>query len=222
MGSAVSTWFKIDPGPVRPIAAFLLILSGTACVAIEIHSALALAWIAVVSIIAETLGLYTGYPFGPYEYTGQWWPSIPIGGQHTFPFLLPFAWILVVGGSYAVASSRLKGWGAILATGLLASVIDAPMERAMTDVFHYWVWRSPGPIFGVPVLNSIGWFVVASIAACGISRQSRENLHQELAPKVLALFCGFIVVSGSLAFFDRAWLALGVIVVLLTLNLRSD
>ena len=129
---------------------------------------------------------------------------------------------MIVGGSYAVFRRSLSGWKAVLATGLLATAIDAPMERAMTDVFHYWVWRSPGPIFGVPIQNSVGWLVVSSIAAICLVRTKSEQPDSRYAPQILTFFCAFIVASGALAFVDRAWLALGVIVVLLAINRRDS
>lgn len=207
MGSAASTWLKLDPGLIAPLAGFLVILTGAGCLALEIGSWCMVGLLIAVSATAELIGLYTGYPFGRYEYSSRWWPVIPLGSGHFFPVLLPFAWILIVGGGYLSVRLFTSGWKASFLTALLATLIDAPMERAMVGTFGYWAWNEPGPVFGAPLLNSGGWFLVSLIAASLLGRKG-EGLFVSRAPWVLGLFCLFVACAGLLKSLDSAWLVL--------------
>lgn len=214
VGSAASVAFGIDPGPVAPIAAALLILSGVWCLALELGSWRALALVVTIVTGAELCGLYTGLPFGTYVYTDRWWPTVGLPDGHRLPLLLPLAWVLVMGGSYLTVRRWLPKWGAIGLSAVLATAIDAPMERAMTDVFGYWTWVPPGPVFGAPVTNSVGWVAVSLVvgAVLATGRPAGGTTH---APWILSLFCGFVAVSGALRFPHPAWLVLALLAVAL-------
>lgn len=207
LGTAASVFLKIDPGPVAKIAGLALILSGALCIAATIGRWPRIAFLVVFSALAELVGLHTGLPFGRYEYTAAWWPTIPAGGNHVFPLLLPFAWLMIVGGAWTVVRQKLSGAPAVLATATIAAVIDAPMERVMTDIFRYWKWNEPGPVFGAPVLNSFGWFLVALVGAISLE-SGAERPNPKWGAGVVGLFCAFAGISGLFRFFDPAFLIL--------------
>ncbi|MDR3692729.1 MAG: carotenoid biosynthesis protein [Fimbriimonas sp.] len=209
-GSCLSAGYRIDPGPIAPLAGLCLILTGSVCVAVEIGRWEPVVWIAGVASLLECLGMLTGFPFGRYDYTGRWWPSIPIGSSHNFPLLLPFAWILIVGGCYLTVRPFASGWLAITLAAVLAAAIDAPMERAMTSTFHYWAWRAAGPVFGVPLTNTLGWLAVGLLAAASLRNRQGETAGG-YSPRVLALFCGFIALSGTLGGLEAAWFLLALL-----------
>jgi len=204
VGSAASMWFKIAPGPIEPATGFCLILSGAACLATEFGDWRKVAIVLAFSAAAEVVGLYTGFPFGRYEYTSHWWPSLPLTNGHQFPFLLPFAWFMVVGGSYLSVRQLVEGWQAVALTALVTALIDAPMERGMTTVFRYWTWLEQGRVFGAPLQNSFGWAAVSAIAA-GVLLEKSPASKVSRGPQVLALFCVFVSLSGLLRFSDPAW-----------------
>lgn len=209
-----SVAWGLDPGPIAPIAGAGLILSGAACLALELRSWRVVALVIALSTLAELTGLFSGYPFGSYEYTDQWWPTIALGGGFRFPLLLPFAWVLIMAGAFLTVRTWTSKWRAVGLSAIFAAAIDAPMERAMTDVLGYWRWTPPGPIFGAPVMNSVGWLLVAS-AVGAILSTTRPLASPSRGPWVLALFCMFVAVSGLLRFYDPAWIILLGLAVLL-------
>ena len=217
LGSCASSWLKINPAPIAPLAGFCLILAGSSCVAMELGDWHVIGSIAGISIVAELTGLCTGIPFGRYEYTGRWWPSIPIGFGHTFPLLLPLSWIMIVGGSYLAIRPYCAGLPLLASISALAVLIDAPMERAMTQVFHYWSWIQPGPIFGAPNANSAGWFLVSALASIPFLSRSRPY-PTHYGARVLGVFCLFISASGLLLSVDAAWCVLAYVGTILCLS----
>lgn len=133
---------------------------------------------AVVALGAasEIVGLYTGFPFGSYTYSENWWPTVPLPDDHRFPILLPFAWGMIAGAA-AAANWRRPVWMA----GLLAAMVDLVMEPAMADVLGYWTWAPRGPLpGGAPLLNFFGWFLVASLAALVLGTSERKQAEPTL------------------------------------------
>ena len=207
VGSAISTFFKLDPGFIAPITTVLIILLGATIVALGIRNGAAVAALLVVCGGAEVVGVLTGFPFGKYEYTDRWWPTVPLGEHHRYPLLIPFAWLLIVGSCYGIMRSRFTKWSSVFLCAVMATLIDMPMERAMTVVFGYWKWEPVGPIFGAPIQNSIGWFVVSFLAATILAVRDLEIIAKP-SWKVLVTFCCFVALTGEISRSDVAWLAL--------------
>lgn len=205
LGVAAQKFLRADPGPIAPIMSGLIMLSGAGSVALSVRRWQPVASVLLIGSVAEMVGLFTGIPFGRYEYTDRWVPTIPLGAEHRFPLLLPLAWLMMVGGSFLFVSRYLRGGKLVVGVAALATAIDIPMERAMTEVFGYWRWIPPGPLYGAPVLNSVGWFVVGGLAAFVLSKVRAEENQSRL---VLPLFCGFVALNGFLARFDPAWIVL--------------
>ena len=180
----------------------ILILTGATIVALTIRDIIAIVGLLIVCSASEIIGLFTGLPFGHYEYTDQWWPTLPLGPDHRFPLLLPLAWLLVVGGSYQVARKQTAKTTIIVIGAVLTMVVDIPMERLMTDVFHYWKWQEPGPIFGAPITNSVGWFLVSAVGVGIIAwrdpTQPIKPPAQNWSATTTGKFLLFLAVSGIL------------------------
>lgn len=197
-GAALSRAGHIDPGPVAIICSAAIIILGALTVASSGTSILRSGLVIVWGGACEVCGLITGYPFGHYEYTDRWWPTVPLL-QHRFPILVPISWLMIVGASTALAF-RLgaRGWHAWLLSGALAALIDLPMEAAMVRVFDYWRWIDVGDQLAVaPWTNAVGWFATAAIGAALFGTPCREALS--IAIGVIATFCAFVAWSGALA-----------------------
>lgn len=212
LGTLATKLTSVDPGPVKPIASILMIASAVWVVMVEIGSWKPLIATALIASSLEICSLFTGVPFGTYEYTHEWVPVIGVGTK-LFPLLLPGAWILVVWGCFSWVRQRVDGWAAVGATALLAASIDLPMERAMTEVFRYWKWTPPGPLFGAPILNFFGWalttfFVVAPFRNVAVT-ESMNSI------RVLSLFCLFVGMCGAVSFLDVSWAMLLLLSILL-------
>ncbi|MBL8049334.1 MAG: carotenoid biosynthesis protein [Chthonomonas sp.] len=204
-GLILSRVTGLDPGPIAPLSSLLVIVFGVLAVGRAYGRARYLWPILVIGGLSELVGLYTGYPFGTYTYTDQWWPTIPLGESHRFPLILPFAWAMIVGAAGSLAGGR--AW----LGGLIAALIDLPMEHAMTEVFGYWKWTPPGPLFGAPVLNFFGWWAVGWLALL-----ATKGAEPKPTPAwVLGGFCLLMALAGILAQPDWAWLVLAVYTVFL-------
>ena len=198
---------KVDPGFIAPLVTVLIILCGASIAAISIGDSKPVVGVLFICGGAEVVGLFTGFPFGHYEYTDRWWPTVALGEFHRFPLLIPFAWLLVVGGAYRLARLKFGPWHAVPACALIATIIDIPMEEAMTNLFGYWKWKEVGPLFGAPVQNSVGWFIVSMIAGSVLAWKDKSTSNQ-LSIDVLSLFCMFVAFSGFVHGFSWAWVIL--------------
>jgi putative membrane protein len=125
----------------------------------------------------ERLGLLSGWPFGRYVYTENWWPVFTFAGVSNFPLALPFAWFLMSMGSYLVAKAVQPRTGKVpvaVVGGLIAAIADLAMEPAMAGELKYWIWQDLswplGQLGAAPLLNFFGWFLTASFAAWAVNR----------------------------------------------------
>lgn len=124
-----------------------------------------LAWFTVVIVAlipvlgwaSEVLGSKTGVPFGDYHYTEVLQPQV----AHV-PVLIPLAWLMMMPPAWAV--------GAVLAPGMpLAQWAIAAAAFTAWDVYldplmvkwDFWRWRRGGAYLGIPLVNYVGWFIVA-------------------------------------------------------------
>lgn len=159
-----------------------------------------------VGLASELVGIATGFPYGKYAYTGLWWPNVQLGSGLNYPLLLPFAWVMAAGAAMVVGCSWKRGIWGIVAGAALAALVDVPMEASMTSGLGYWHWIEAGPVFGAPVVNSLGWFVVSllgGLIGLGVGRRAEgegTSVGLREAAWVLALhlfLTGAVVVPWS-------------------------
>lgn len=108
----------------------------------------------------EAIGSTTGLPFGRYAYTPTLQPQI----RHV-PLIIPLAWMMMLPPAWAVGSRIARGSGGLrfaLASGLAFTAWDFFLDPQMVH-WGFWVWQEPGGYFGIPWLNYLGWFIVASL-----------------------------------------------------------
>jgi putative membrane protein len=119
----------------------------------------------LISLSMELLGTSTGFPFGPYAYTN-------LLGYKIFgyvPYSIPLSWFYMGFASYLLACLIVKrlGWRRAMLWSLLLgsyflTVWDLSLDPAMASErlpIHFWIWNEPGPYFGMPVQNLIGWSI---------------------------------------------------------------
>lgn len=110
-------------------------------------------------LLVEAAGVATGVPFGAYAYNDTL-GATALG----VPLVIPLAWTmmgypaLLVG--TAIAPSRRT---AAVAGGAALAAWDLFLDPQMVAAGH-WTWApTSGPeLLGVPVVNFLGWFVVAT------------------------------------------------------------
>ncbi len=118
----------------------------------------------VVGNIFENVGVRTGFPYGPYYFTGLMGPKIL-----EVPVLLGVAYVGMAYVSWMLArlilgvAQRPLAGAQIMIVPLTAAIImvawDFCMDPIWSTVLHAWIWRRGGSYFGVPVSNFLGWYL---------------------------------------------------------------
>jgi len=167
-GMAYTEHAAINPEFIADFTAAVTLLIGVVAVFEPIFASVGRArgWLCFSAVLligaaAELIGIYTGFPFGRYEYTHAWWPAIDLPGGLTYPLLVPFAWTLVVGGAYFWWRAAPT---AILIGALTATLVDLSTEHVLVNRLGYWRWLEPAQLAGAPYSNYIAWFVVSALA----------------------------------------------------------
>ncbi|MDQ1104881.1 carotenoid biosynthesis protein [Nocardioides zeae] len=121
-------------------------------------------------LVAEAVGVRTGFPFGDYAYTGTL--GLEVLGV---PALVPLAWIMMAWPALAVAR-RLGGerrWAVALVGAAALTAWDVFLDPQMVDQGH-WTWAHPSPglpgIDDVPLTNYAGWLLVSFLMVAALDR----------------------------------------------------
>lgn len=114
----------------------------------------------VFALIIESIGIHTGWPYSPFEYT------MPFGYRllGTTPWTVFIAWSPLVVGAYLLAQTWFKQhWSRFLVyLGILvgSDIILDPGAVAR----GLWEYTNGGLWFDVPLQNFIGWVISGTIA----------------------------------------------------------
>ena len=203
-GTLLSKLTGLKPGPIAPVASALTIIVGFVAVfeptlrMKQPQGKTTLIACLLLSAMVECIGIVTGFPFGSYTYTDKWVPTVMFD-TFLFPVMLPFAWLLVVGGATVVCSkARLP----LLAAAATATAVDFIMEPVMVGRLGYWHWTYPGPLpGGASPLNPIGWLLTSWFIARLISLTPQENRITSAA--VLIGHVGLTLGIGAMAAIPR-------------------
>ncbi len=202
-GSLLSRLARVDPLPIAHPVSLLTLSFGciAAFYAVVNRQGRGVLWglvaVLAIGLLAELVGLRFGVPFGHYQYTNAWWPTVWIPSLGPFPLQLPFAWLLIVGCSYLFTTAHLDS-GAVTAAALLATLVDQAMEPVMTGSLGYWRWTEKGPMAGgSPVINMAGWFFVSYLAALALKHSLSRALPSNRDPSLV--LAGHLVLTLGIA-----------------------
>lgn len=114
----------------------------------------------IFALIIESIGIHTGWPYSPFEYT------MPFGYRllGTTPWTVFIAWSPLVIGAYLLAQTWFRQhWSRFLVyLGILVGsdiVLDpGAVARGL------WEYTNGGLWFDVPIQNFIGWVISGTIA----------------------------------------------------------
>lgn len=130
-----------------------------------------LLWTALVTGVAETVGVRTGLPFGRYQYLPAAGPTLPGG----LPIAIPAAWLILilpaVAGVERLWSARRQGRAAgnwlakASVAALLMVAFDLVLDPIAVHRLRMWRWPEGGLYYGVPASNYLGWFCYSLLAA---------------------------------------------------------
>jgi len=170
IATPISIWIY---GPqVFPLMATLCVLAQLAVVL----SALLQKWefariirsltvIVAIAWVLEWFGSSMGVPFGKYSYSQDLLPQIG-----AVPLIIPIAWAMMLFPAWAVGQLLLRphqerlgrAYPFLLAllSGLAFTAWDLYLDPQMVGR-GLWAWEDTGAYFGIPVLNYLGWWLVA-------------------------------------------------------------
>ncbi len=119
-----------------------------------------------VSLTFETVGVATGWIYGPYHYTPKLGPLF-LG---LVPYLIAVAWFMMMYPSFVIAdwlipqkwTRRQRLFGVAAVGGLVMTAWDVVMDPIMAHGGH-WVWDVDGAFFGVPLQNYWGWWLTVFV-----------------------------------------------------------
>lgn len=157
----------------------------------------------LLSLGAELIGTNTGWPFGPYRYSGLlgW----KVAGH--VPALVPLSWFLMALPAYLLAAQRFEGRSPVVrilwATAALV-VWDLALDPAMSRLAPYWIWEESGSYYGMPWINLVGWAVtgaaiMTAFVAVGVDRWADRLPGRWLAAYygvTLAMPLGMVAAAG--------------------------
>jgi putative membrane protein len=120
----------------------------------------------VVSMTFESVGVATGWIYGPYHYTSKLGPLF-LG---LVPYLIAVAWFMMMYPSFVIADWLIphtwKRWQRLFSVaavgGLVMTAWDVVMDPLMVAGDH-WVWDIGGAFFGIPLLNYWGWWLTVFV-----------------------------------------------------------
>lgn len=151
-------------------------------------------------LLAEAVGVATGWPFGHYAYTGTLGPEL-LG----VPVVVPLAWVMMAWPALVVARTLASRGPAVVAVGAVAlTAWDVFLDPQMVAAGH-WAWFDTAPglplIPGIPWTNYLGWLLVSAILMA-ILNAALPTEHAPSAPAAaLYLWVYFSSVLGHAVFF---------------------
>jgi uncharacterized membrane protein len=151
-------------------------------------------------LVAEAVGVATGWPFGRYAYTGTLGAEV-LG----VPVVVPLAWVMMAWPALVVARTLAVRAPAVVAVGAAAlTAWDVFLDPQMVAAGH-WTWFDPSPglplVPGIPLTNYVGWLLVAAAVIAVLHRVLRPSDAPSAPAAALYLWVYFSSVLGHLVFF---------------------
>jgi putative membrane protein len=116
----------------------------------------------VVSLLFESVGVATGWVYGPYHYTA----ALGLKFLGLVPYLIPVAWFMMSYPSFVIADRLVppswKRWQRILSVAAVGGLVMTAWDLIMDPIMvagGNWVWDVKGAYFGIPLQNYWGWWL---------------------------------------------------------------
>ncbi|GAB3688275.1 bisanhydrobacterioruberin hydratase [Salinarchaeum chitinilyticum] len=188
---------------------------------VDRRAAFGLLALAAFTWTIEYVGVTTGLPYGEFAYQRELGPML--FGE--IPLALPVFFVPILLNGYLLGVLALGDRADRLAVRFpivvaLVVVLDLVLDPGAVSL-SFWGWAEPGPYYGVPIVNFLGWILAATVAV-GILTLAFDHdaivARLETCPYLLddlinfAIFWG-LVNAASLQVVP-ALIALGILLVL--------
>ena len=151
-------------------------------------------------LVAESVGVATGLPFGHYTYTGSL--GVELLGV---PVVVPLAWVMMSWPALVVARTLAVRRPAVVGIGAAAlTAWDVFLDPQMVAAGHWtWLDASPGlPLIpDIPLTNYLGWLLVSAVLMAILDVALRPQDGPSAPAATLYLWVYFSSVLGHLVFF---------------------
>ena len=166
---------------------------------------LLLASVFLISLFFESLGVATGWVYGPYHYTDKLGPKF-LG---LVPSLIPVAWFMMSYPSFVIADRLVptgwRRWLRLLTVagvgGLVMTAWDIVMDPVMVYNGH-WIWDVEGAYHGIPLQNFWGWWLTVfcsyafyQLLAPRTNRNTSPGFDRLAATSYLVTALGMVLAS---------------------------
>ncbi len=112
--------------------------------------------LSIFSMIIETIGVITGFPYGFFTYTDKLGGSVGV-----IPWTVSFGWVPLVIAAWTIAQERVKKTGYELIKKIILGAFILMLFDVVLDpgsvALNFWEWHPPGIFYGVPLSNYAGW-----------------------------------------------------------------
>jgi putative membrane protein len=144
----------------------------------------------------ESVGVATGFPYGPFSYGEALGPRL----FGLVPYLLPVTYVPLVIGATAAAWGPHRLAPRVAIAALLLVLTDGVLDPGATAL-GFWTWTEGGPYYGVPLVNYAGWLLSGAISSAlllsiGRARTPPPPGALDSAILSLAFWTGAAVFSG--------------------------
>ena len=179
--------FFVTNVPIKPEMSYI---SGIFIVALSIPCYLAvIKWLklgngilfliimSLYAISIETFAIITGFPYSEFTYTNL----IGFKVLGYTPYTVPFAYVPLFIGSIYLASLRIRSfWKIALIAAFFVLIADLVLDPAAVAL-NFWVYKSSGIFYGVPLMNFLGWILTGFLAALisiGVLKNELFNIYK--------------------------------------------
>ena len=140
-------------------------------------------FLSLLSMVIETIGILTGFPYGYFNYTNKLGPKIFV-----IPITLSFGFVpLVIASWYLVDNLKLKNiLNKIIIGTLLLVIFDLVIDPGAVAL-NFWEWDVKGFYYGIPFSNFLGWIFTSFISMSIIF-----YLMKEKANSIYLIYTAFI------------------------------
>ncbi len=133
----------------------------------------------IIGAVAEMSSLYTGFPFGFYNYTSVLQPQL-----YGLPIFIPLLW-------FSLTFIAMLAFNTIIPFAML--LFDFMLDPVWSKVL--WVWsKTEGEplLLNIPLTNFLGWFIVSSAMVFFIRKYAIKSGDKEIVSRngfiIFALF----------------------------------
>jgi putative membrane protein len=131
---------------------------------VDRRAALGLLVLVAFTWMIEWIGVHTGLPYGDFAYERELGPML-LG---EVPLALPIFFLPILVNGYLLGVLLLGDRADRLAIRFptvvaLVVVLDLLLDPGAVAL-DFWGWAAPGPYYGVPLVNFLGWILSATVA----------------------------------------------------------